>query len=100
MWTVTVIWICTWRITAPIQSRINPRPGYRFKWFKEDFDKAGGAQKIIARYAPAKARELLAREGVKLEYIPYNWGLNDQGNRGRNYTRGRLILDKITGGGK
>jgi hypothetical protein len=56
-----------------------------FKWFKGDFEKAGGAKAIIAKYAPAPAKELLERPDCKITYKPYNWGLNDQGPHGRNY---------------
>jgi hypothetical protein len=56
-----------------------------FKWFKDDFDKAGGAKAIMAKYAPAPARQMLQRPDCKITYKPYNWGLNDQGPHGRNY---------------
>jgi Protein of unknown function, DUF547 len=56
-----------------------------FKWFKGDFDKAGGAKAIMAKYAPAAARPMLERPHCKISYKPYNWGLNDQGPHGRNY---------------
>jgi hypothetical protein len=56
-----------------------------FKWFKGDFDKAGGAKAIMAKYAPAPARPMLERPDCKITYKPYNWGLNDQGPHGRNY---------------
>jgi hypothetical protein len=56
-----------------------------FKWFKGDFDKAGGAKAIMAKYAPAAARQMLERPDSKITYKPYNWGLNDQGPHGRNY---------------
>jgi hypothetical protein len=56
-----------------------------FKWFKGDFEKAGGAKAIMAKYAPASARPLLEKPGCKISYKSYNWGLNDQGPHGRNY---------------
>jgi hypothetical protein len=56
-----------------------------FKWFKGDFDKAGGAKAIMAKYAPAAARPMLERPDCKINYKAYNWGLNDQGPHGRNY---------------
>jgi hypothetical protein len=56
-----------------------------FKWFKGDFEKAGGVKAVIAKYAPASARPLLQRPDCKITYKPYNWGLNDQGPHGRNY---------------
>ncbi len=56
-----------------------------FKWFKGDFEKAGGVKAALAKYAPASARPLLEKADVKITYKTYNWGLNDQGSHGRNY---------------
>jgi uncharacterized protein DUF547 len=56
-----------------------------FKWFKGDFDKAGGAKTVMAKYAPASARPILDKPDSKVTYKAYNWGLNDQGSHGRNY---------------
>ena len=66
-----------------------------FKWFRQDFDKAGGIAKILARYAPSSAREFAASGNYEIKYLPYNWGLNDQGPHGRNYGRTQLIFDYI-----
>ena len=66
-----------------------------FKWFKGDFDKAGGPKVIIAKYAPPSARALLGKPDYKLSYKNYNWGLNDQGSHGRNYSKTNLILDNL-----
>lgn len=64
-----------------------------FKWFKKDFDSAGGVKSVLGKYAPAPARPLLARPDCKLTYKSYNWGLNDQGPHGRNYSKTNLIFD-------
>jgi hypothetical protein len=56
-----------------------------FKWFKGDFDKAGGPKAVMAKYAPAAAKPLLEKSDSTISYKPYNWGLNDQGAHGRNY---------------
>lgn len=56
-----------------------------FKWFKGDFEKAGGAKTVMAKYAPASAKPLLEKSDCKITYKSYNWGLNDQGAHGRNY---------------
>jgi len=67
-----------------------------FKWFKTDFDKSGGAQKTIARYAPKPAHAFVASPDFKPSYLSYNWGLNDQGKHGHSYTKLNLIFDKLT----
>jgi hypothetical protein len=56
-----------------------------FKWFKGDFEKAGGVKAILPKYAPASARPLLQKPDFKITYKTYNWGLNDQGPHGRNW---------------
>lgn len=66
-----------------------------FKWFKQDFDKAGGVPKILGRYAPASVREFAASGNYETKYIPYNWGLNDQGPHGRSYSRANLLFDNV-----
>ena len=66
-----------------------------FKWFKGDFEKAGGIPKILGRYAPPPVREFAASGKYDTKYLPYNWGLNDQGPHGRNYSRANLLFDNI-----
>lgn len=66
-----------------------------FKWFKQDFDHAGGIAKILGRYAPSSVREFAASGNYEIKYLPYNWGLNDQGPHGRNYSRAHLLFDYI-----
>ncbi len=65
-----------------------------FKWFKADFDKIG-VPKILGRYAPQPVREFAASGKYDIRYLPYNWGLNDQGPHGRNYSRAHLLFDNI-----
>ncbi len=66
-----------------------------FKWFKQDFDQAGGIPKILGRYAPAPVREFAADGKYDTKYLPYDWGLNDQGPHGRNYSQAQLLFDNI-----
>jgi hypothetical protein len=66
-----------------------------FKWFKGDFDNAGGASKILGRYAPEPVRDFAASGKYDIKYISYNWGLNDQGPHGRNYSEANLIFDNV-----
>ncbi len=66
-----------------------------FKWFKPDFDKAGGITTILGRYAPQSVRGFLTGGKYDIKYLPYNWGLNDQGPHGRNYSRANLLFDNI-----
>jgi hypothetical protein len=66
-----------------------------FKWFKADFDKAGGLPKILGRYAPQSVQEFAASGNYEIKYLPYNWGLNDQGPHGRHYSRAQVLFDNI-----
>ena len=66
-----------------------------FKWFKKDFEKAGGVPKILGLYAPESVREFAASGNYQIKYRPYNWGLNDQGSHGRNYSRTEFLLDNV-----
>ncbi len=67
-----------------------------FKWFKPDFDKSLAVPKVFEKYGPASAKELAAG-GAKFDisYLSYNWGLNDQGEHGRHYSKVNLIFDKL-----
>ncbi|PYL81428.1 MAG: hypothetical protein DMF21_05390 [Verrucomicrobia bacterium] len=66
-----------------------------FKWFKQDFDKTGGVPKILGHYAPQSVREFAAGGKYDTKYLPYDWGLNDQGPHGRNYSQAQLLFDNI-----
>jgi Protein of unknown function, DUF547 len=66
-----------------------------FNWFKKDFDEAGGTKKVLAKHAAESAREFLASDDYEIAYLPYNWGLNDQGWQGKSYGRGRMLWDRV-----
>lgn len=66
-----------------------------FKLFEQDFDKAGGVPKILGRYAPEPVQKFAGTGNYETKYISYNWGLNDQGPHGHNYSRARLLFDNI-----
>ncbi len=66
-----------------------------FKWYKGDFDKAGGVKKVLAEKAPEQDRAFLAGGDYEVRYQPYNWGLNDQGEHGHHYSKADLVIDRI-----
>lgn len=66
-----------------------------FNWFKEDFNKAGGTKRVLPKHAPENARNFLAGGDYEIIYLPYDWGLNDQGTQGKDYGRGRLLWDRF-----
>ena len=51
----------------------SPKISEIFKWYKSDFTENGTIINYINQYANTKISE-----GAKINYIEYNWGLNDQ----------------------
>ena len=57
-----------------------------FRWNAADFDKEkGGLRGVLSLYAPDPDRAFIVEPSTKIDYLPYNWGLNDQGVQGWNY---------------
>ncbi|CAN5242729.1 DUF547 domain-containing protein [soil metagenome] len=66
-----------------------------FEWFAVDFEKAGGIPKVLGRYAPEGVQSFSAGGEYEIKHLPYDWGLNDQGQRGRSYSRLNLFFDNL-----
>lgn len=66
-----------------------------FRWNLEDFQKAGGLKSVLARHAPEPYRDFLSKGDYEIEYLTYDWGVNDQGGRGKDYGRLQLLKDKV-----
>ena len=48
-----------------------------FKWYRGDFEGAGGSlESWLVRYAPAAAGPALRGGGAKIEFLDYDWSLN------------------------
>lgn len=56
-----------------------------FEWFGGDFENAGGLRTVLARYGSQEHKKFLSRDDYKIEFLPYDWALNDQ--ELREYTR-------------
>jgi hypothetical protein len=69
-----------------------------FKWFKGDFTGDGELAKVLSRHAPERYRAFLENAGIKIEYLDYNWGLNDQSGRGTKFRAS--LLDRLFGNAK
>lgn len=61
-----------------------------FKWFKDDFTGEAGLASLLARYGPERYHDFFVYGSFKVDYLDYNWGLNDQGGRGADYHPGFL----------
>ncbi len=66
-----------------------------FKWFKDDFAKVGGPQSVLAKYGPSEFEKFLASKKYEVGFKSYNWGLNDQGEHGRHYSKANLFFDNL-----
>jgi hypothetical protein len=66
-----------------------------FNWYKDDFDRAGGVAKVLARYAPQQYHDFLASDNFETSHLPYNWGLNDQSNHGKEYSWIQNLWDSV-----
>lgn len=59
-----------------------------FKWFKSDFTGDGDLVALWEKYGPVVHRGFLTRREFRIDYLDYQWGLNDQGSHGRDYRPG------------
>lgn len=49
-----------------------------FQWYKKDFEReAGSVEKYLARYFTGEQKAKLESGAVKIEYLDYDWSLND-----------------------
>ena len=51
-----------------------------FDWYRRDFEKPG-IPRILSTYAPEPYRSWLASGGFRVEYLEYDWSLNDARKR-------------------
>lgn len=64
-----------------------------FKWYRKDFDSyPGGLQGFLRRYAPPAVANGLGKRRLQIHFLSYNWGLNDQSNLGKRYSRLHLAV--------
>jgi hypothetical protein len=77
----------------PVENRIRVSP--IFRWFAEDFEKAGGVRAVLQRYTPPETARRLADPRLEIRYLRYDWGLNDRGERGARYSRIRFFRDEL-----
>ncbi|HEY3939944.1 MAG TPA: nucleoside hydrolase [Bryobacteraceae bacterium] len=67
-----------------------------FKWYGDDFRKNDGSvEKYLARYGPGGQVKFLSEPGSRIEYKPYNWGLNDTSNHGSHYSQENFYWDAL-----
>ncbi|HYK42178.1 MAG TPA: VTT domain-containing protein [Thermoanaerobaculia bacterium] len=70
-----------------------------FRWNAADFEsEKGGLRGVLSLYAPDPARAFVAEPTTKIEYLPYDWGLNDQGLHGWRYGGAKAWWNRLTSG--
>jgi uncharacterized protein DUF547 len=68
-----------------------------FKWFAEDFEKAGGLRSVLKKHTRGDVPRMLDNPDLKIDYLPFHWGLNDQGGLGESYGGLQAIRDRLKG---
>ena len=65
-----------------------------FDWYAADFAAAGGVPAVLDKFAVPRA----FAPANKLEYLKYNWGLNDNGTWGDSYSGFEFYIDFVKNG--
>ena len=64
---------------VPARERWERNDHQNFYWYQEDFgDSEDGVLKFVARFSSSDDRAFLRAEGVRIEYLEYDWRLNSQ----------------------
>lgn len=67
-----------------------------FDWYRGDFEKNGSSVPMfLARFAPAAQAGYLKDPGVKIDYVTYQWGLNDTSGIGLKYSTAKFYADYL-----
>ena len=82
-------------------SRLNEFAGDRgvalispiFKWYAEDFGTTQDLKAFLARYSPGVPGGFLLAPGTRVEFMDYDWGLNDASALGGDYSQWSLYWD-------
>lgn len=64
-----------------------------FKWYSGDFEAAGGLKPFLVRFAPAGSADFLRGREARIEFLSYNWGLNDASTFGSGYSELEFYAD-------
>jgi inosine-uridine nucleoside N-ribohydrolase len=90
------VWLADTHLNEFFPKRRTASVSMIFKWYSGDFRKAGGSvEKTLAQYGPSGKGRFLLDSGAKLEFKPYNWGLNDQSSLGTNYSQTNFYWDAL-----
>lgn len=65
-----------------------------FDWYGADFARVGGVPGVLSKFAPPG----MFASTNKLDYLKYNWGLNDNGSLGDGYSDFEFYIDYVRNG--
>lgn len=88
-------------LANPSLNRFYPQQGRAeispiFKWYGKDFDAyPGGLQSFLMKYAPQQVIAELGHRKLEVNFLNYDWGVNDQADIGKNYSRLQFAFDWI-----
>ena len=89
-------WLANPRLNEFFPARNTAKISMIFKWYGEDFEKAGGSVKqTLAHYGPEGKSQFLLSKDAKLDYKDYNWGLNDSSKLGSDYSKINFWWDAL-----
>ena len=90
-------WLAVESLNQFLPDRREVRISRIFKWYRKDFERTdGGLVDFLQRYAPPRFADLLQEKKLRIKFLDYHWGLNDQSDLGKNYSTAKLVLNKVT----
>ena len=69
-----------------------------FSWYEEDFATySGGLEGFLRHYGPPETMAALGNKRLRISFLSYHWGLNDQSDVGKDYSFFELAIDWVKG---
>ncbi len=69
-----------------------------FSWYGEDFATfPGGLEGFLRHYGPRETMSAFGNKKLRISFLSYHWGLNDQSDVGKDYSFFELAIDWAKG---
>ena len=69
-----------------------------FSWYREDFATyPGGLEGFLRHHGPRETMAAFGNKKLRISFLSYHWGLNDQSDVGRDYSFFELAVDWVKG---
>ncbi len=89
-------WLANHTLNRFDPSRAEAKVSPIFKWYRKDFDAyPGGLEGFLKKYAADQVSQQPADQRLEVSFRDYDWGLNDQSDLGKGYSRVQFALDWI-----